>query len=342
MELPKYNRASKKGEDGITVLKRIIENDFKWLFRPNHKEHDFGIDAYIDVITEAGHITGKTIAAQVKTGSSYFNETNNFGWVFRGQMAHLNYYLNHDIPIIIILVDEINQKVYWCNCDPDKTEKAGDNWKITVPFNSELQISSKSELQKYISPIKDYVSQLETFWALNKRLKASERIIFIVDKPYVLTHDYSALLKGLERLQVNSELVLHFKEKIDIGIHGYDFDKRELYEIPEVISFVNLIFEKITGLSYLLAKDKGAQFLKVFQLCNTDYKFIPEGDFFENGIRKRKIEINQNGCKPLLDKLFQDLNEFSDRHNISEEINKEISFNIVEYLIGVRPPTKEN
>ena len=42
----------------------------------NHKENDFGIDAFIDVIAEFGQVTGKTIAAQVKTGSSYFKEKN--------------------------------------------------------------------------------------------------------------------------------------------------------------------------------------------------------------------------------------------------------------------------
>lgn len=75
MKLPNYNNSSKKGEDGITIIKSIVEKELDWIFRPNHKEHDFGIDAYLDVIAEFGQVTGKTIAAQVKTGESYFKET---------------------------------------------------------------------------------------------------------------------------------------------------------------------------------------------------------------------------------------------------------------------------
>ena len=72
-------------------------------------EHDFGIDGYMDVISEKGQVTGKSIAFQLKTGTSFFNEENEIGYVFRGEIKHLNYYLNLDTPIVIVILNNISK-----------------------------------------------------------------------------------------------------------------------------------------------------------------------------------------------------------------------------------------
>jgi len=249
MDLPKYRNSSKIGEDGITILKQIVESELNWIFRINHKEHDFGIDAYLDIITEMGQITGKSIAIQVKTGDSYFKEPNEKGWVFRGQMSHLNYYMNHDIPVVIVLVDEKNQKAYWCHCDLNATQKAGDNWKITVPRRQKINSESKKELEKFVSPVKDYVSQMEHFWAFNKDVLYTYRLGLIVDKPEILELNYSNIVMVFERLQVNPDLISGMKNKVDIWIHGYNDDPRELYEIEEVKNWISQLLARKLGWS---------------------------------------------------------------------------------------------
>ena len=136
---PKINLSTLTGEKGATALKKIVECELGWLYRQNHQENDFGIDGYIDIITESGQITGKSIAFQLKSGSSYLKEQNEIGIVFNGDKKHLNYYLNLDIPIIIIVLDIENAKAFWQVFDPTKTEKSGDNWKMTIPRSNQLQ-----------------------------------------------------------------------------------------------------------------------------------------------------------------------------------------------------------
>lgn len=46
---PIINKLTVDGEIGITIIKEIIERDLNWIFRQNHLEDDFGIDAYIDI-----------------------------------------------------------------------------------------------------------------------------------------------------------------------------------------------------------------------------------------------------------------------------------------------------
>ena len=338
MELPSYNNSSRKGEDGITIVKTIVEKQMQWIFRKNHQEHDFGIDAYIDVISEVGHLTGKSIALQVKTGLSYFNEQISLGWVYRDSIEHLNYYLNHDIPVLILLVNDQNEKVYWNICEPSKTESAGDNWKIVIPVNKEFNVQAKDEIEKYISPVKDYASQLEHFWDVNKQLKEVERLVFNVDKEYIVTKDYAALESGLNRLQVNPELIEALKGKVDIWIDGYENDRRELYEIKEVIEWVNILFKKVLGLTYFITTDKGGSFLRVMQYIKTKYIILQDNVLKPNGRRGRETEIDLTTSEPFLNELFHDLNTFCEKHSIPLEVNKERTWAIVEYLVGEKVP----
>jgi len=80
MKLPRQNTYSHLGEQGLTIVKSIIERQLGWTFRKNHLEDDYGVDAFIDLSNELRQMTGKSIALQIKTGQSYFVETNSIGW----------------------------------------------------------------------------------------------------------------------------------------------------------------------------------------------------------------------------------------------------------------------
>ncbi len=338
MELPKIKKSSEIGEKGLTTVKSIVENELNWMFRENHLENDFGIDAYIDLITEFGQVTGKSIALQIKAGDSYFVETNNYGWVYRGEIKHLNYYLNHDIPVIILIVDIPNKKAFWCICDAEKTERAGDNWKITIPFANELSANSKTEFERYISPIVDYASQLEEFWNVNKMLQKHNRLIFIVDRFSVENGFFDELIEGLKRLEVNPELLHFFESKVDIGIHGYDDDPRELRVIPEVKKWINEVFIQIDSWAYYLATDAAAQFLKLIFLCNVEYKVKDNLYVNEIGMKGQHLEVDFSTSKTYFEILFRNFNRFCIKHDISKDTNEKISTKIFEYLYGGKLP----
>jgi hypothetical protein len=337
MELPKLKKTNQIGEIGLTVVKSIVENDLNWMFRENHLENDFGIDAYIDIISELGQVTGKSIALQIKTGESYFEEKNNTGWIYRGELKHLNYYLNQDIPVVILIVNVSIKKAFWCLCDGSKTENAGQNWKITIPFYQELNRNSKVVLEKYISPVIDYASQLEEFWNVNKMLQNHNRIVFIVDRPSIENGTCDKLLEGLKRLEANPELLLSFKGKVDIWIHGYDDDHRELKDIPEVKNWINFVFKQIEGWAYFLATDKPAQFLRLMQLCLMEPK-VKKGVYQSTKVKGNQLVFDPKKAKNFFDELFLNLNRFCEKQKISEEVNKEVSIKVSEYLTGMKYP----
>jgi hypothetical protein len=252
-------------------------------------------------------------------------------------MSHLNYYLNHDIPVVIVLVDELKQKAYWCYYDPNKTAHAGNNWKITVPYSQELKKESKDELIKHVSPVKDYVSQLEHYWNVNEMLKETGRLALIVDKSQIIGLEHHSLALALARLQVTDELIENMREKVDIWIHGYNEDNRELFEIPEIKQWVDEALSAIEGWSYFLYKGEGAAFFQVLQLCYMNYTPIEGSDYIVNGIKKRKLEVDFSSGQPFLEYLFGDLNSFCEKFNIGEEINFEITKSAAQFLFGDIP-----
>lgn len=322
MEFPKYDKNSKKGETGITIVKTIVQSELNWIFRKNHQEDDFGIDAYFDIISEIGQVTGKSIAVQIKTGDTYFSEKNALGWVYRGELKHLNYYLNHDIPVIIIIVDDNEKVAYWCLCNSHKTQKAGNNWKLIIPFNQKLCASSKLELQKFISPVTDYVSQLDHFWELNKTILGLNRLLIIVGKDDILKRNFTGLILAFKRLEANQELILHNKGKVEVCIHGYDDDPRELFDIPEVMSWIRGIFKEIDSWGYFLDLDNTGQFMKVLFIAHTKHYVIAPG----------QLGYEEQASNNFISSLFEMLNNFCDRHGINDNINIEQCEKILNYV----------
>lgn len=328
MDLPKSNKSNKIGRKGVTILTSIIVDQLDWLLRINHQEDDYGIDAYIDTVTEEGYLTGKSIAVQIKSGQSYFKQKNEYGWKYSGELRHLNYYLNHEIPVILVIIDTDLQKAYWVILDAEQTEKSSKGWSIIIPFHQELNKDSKHELLKYVSPIIDYVSQLEEQWRTNELLKKFKQVFLIVGKDEIKNLDYQPLISTLNYITRNKDLMFKYRGKIEIVIHGYDLDSRQLYEIDEVKKWIVNILDNVKGLTFFLVNNLNAQFLKLFLYSQIDFDIIEGSERIENGIVKRKVEYDSKDSVKVIYQLFDDLNVFCDYFKIPITIIKEISDNI--------------
>jgi hypothetical protein len=328
-KFPIINVSTRIGEQGITIIKDIIEKNLKWLFRQNHLEHDFGIDGYMDVISEKGQVTGKSIAFQLKTGTSFFNEENEIGYVFRGESKHLNYYLNLDIPIIIIILNNISKVAYWEIFNASKTEKAGNSWKLTIPKNQKLNFSSKSELLKHIGPITDFTSQLENDWKINKLLKAgNNRVLFRIPKQDIQQKNYDFLITALNRIQATKDLILHLKGRVDISFDDYEDDNRELYEIPEVKNWIKELYKLSNCWPYMMAMDEHSGFMKVLfisHISSIEKKLIGKG---------YNVEFEPKVMWPFIEEMYLKLNGYCQENSLSLKTNKEISGKIISYYSG--------
>ncbi len=73
---------------------------------------DFGVDAQAEFKRD-GHPTGRLVGLQIKAGPSRFQESYEGGWKFRPEKKHIPYWLNHALPIYLLLVNLDTEAIYW-------------------------------------------------------------------------------------------------------------------------------------------------------------------------------------------------------------------------------------
>lgn len=134
----------------------LIFGKMGFLFRPQTVE-DYGIDAIIETVNN-GYPSGKLIAVQIKSGDSYFKEKKDNNIVFRGDITHYNYWINHSLPVIIILYSETEDRCIWEVINKQTAQKCEKGWKINIPYNQTLE-NSMDQLQKLANEQSVYESR---------------------------------------------------------------------------------------------------------------------------------------------------------------------------------------
>jgi len=143
--MTRKSRYDKTERIGVNAVERIVLTGLGWIFR-DQPIIDMGIDAHIESV-EAGKPTGKLIGLQIKTGSSHFTEIEGHGLVFYGKNEHLDYWLNHSLPVILVAHLPDTEKTYWVNITNENIEKTTKAWKVIIPYSQELYSDSQ---QKFI------------------------------------------------------------------------------------------------------------------------------------------------------------------------------------------------
>src|SRR5437867_1653418 len=103
---------------GVYAVGKLIEKELGWIFR-DQPPSDYGIDAQIETVEPGGQLKGRLLGAQIKSGRSYFDEVHGSGYVYRGEKKHLHYWLEHVLPVIVVLHDPDNDVCYWQAVTPD-------------------------------------------------------------------------------------------------------------------------------------------------------------------------------------------------------------------------------
>lgn len=332
-KFPIYSASRKIGNKGVTFVRNIVENQFEWVFRPTHLEDDFGIDAYFDVVGDHDSFTGKYLGVQIKTGKSYFKNLNPIGWKYIGENKHLNYFLNSNFPILLVIVDVDIQQAFWVEFDINKTEKTPSGWSIVIPNENILDLSAKPKFKTLVGEEIDYMPQIEYQWELNEKIKDSSLTVLSVSKDEIIAKDVSGFMTLLSKLTMNQEIIAKSRGKITFIIDGFDEDEREIYEIPEIRSWIKHVIPIFKYWGYFLNMEsyfKNISGLTMIHVCSVDLKEI--ATFKEEG--KKYVEPDIEQTINLMNELFGWLNEFTDKYKIPLKTNKRQSYLITKILLG--------
>lgn len=322
---PTYSKAAQKGDHGVDLVSRVINEEFGWLFKRNHQEHDFGIDAQVDIILEDGTVTGQMIALQIKYGKSFFEEKNQWGYIFRGDIKHFNYLVNYPAPVLIAICHPGSKDIYWAAFDPETTSRAGENWKITIPFENKLNGSKKTILD-LLPPPSDILEEVQHYWDVNEVLVTSEHVHFIIDRDDVRALNTSSIRSFFDRIKSTKEIAAHCQGKVEISFHGYDEDIRELYEISEMRRYVPVMIEALPELFFFAYTGERAATLKTIALCLTNVEIQSRKPDRNNKIR---LEFTTKEIAEFLESHFPRLNEMTAWLNMPLEENMRISDEVI-------------
>lgn len=115
---------------GVSALEYFFSKH-GWLFR-EQTTHDYGIDAHVEIVTNE-RPTGKLIALQIKAGASFFAEETNDAFVFRTNGKHIAYWVDHSMPVVVVLFNPETKQAYWQHVSRETVESTGKGWKLSIP-----------------------------------------------------------------------------------------------------------------------------------------------------------------------------------------------------------------
>ena len=145
MSLPKFPQTAATERLGIHAIAAIFAK-MGYIFRETSTS-DTGIDGYVEEVNEANEATGRLLALQIKSGTSYFNDSGNH-FVFYANDSHMKYWRLYPIPVVLCIHNPETDHIYFQSiqrhCHDDST-------KIVIPKTQILSPDNKDDLLKHIA-----------------------------------------------------------------------------------------------------------------------------------------------------------------------------------------------
>lgn len=123
--------------------------ELNWAFR-EQSILDYGIDATVEQRKE-NNPTGKFLSIQIKTGKSYVEPNANGDIDYYIKPVHLDYWLNYQMPVLMVLCDPDKKILYWKQVAKRNLIKTSEErYKLTILKSEILNSNSLQELEAII------------------------------------------------------------------------------------------------------------------------------------------------------------------------------------------------
>ena len=129
------------------------------------------------------------------------------------------------------------------------------------------------------------------------------------------------VLGTLNKLTANKVTAVKFMGKVDIRVHGYDHDPRELFEIPEVRMFFSKLDQQFPFWLFFLSTDTEALKLLALSLCKI-IRVSPTASAYDQG-----------DFANFIDSHLAAMNHIFDSFQIPKEINEQRSNELAQYFV---------
>lgn len=130
--------------EGVAATELAFRKYLRWVFRDQPID-DYGIDAHVEPKRD-GVPVGRLIALQIKAGHFWFRRQARGGWYYEGADRHLRYWLNHVLPVVVILYNPDTGLCYWQHVVLEHITFTGSRWKLWIPAGQVLSADAAGPL----------------------------------------------------------------------------------------------------------------------------------------------------------------------------------------------------
>jgi hypothetical protein len=153
----RYNETERLG---VLAADTIFTREFRWIFR-EQPIVDVGIDALVEK-SDDGNPAGKFIALQIKSGAGNFTISKEKLCLYLTNV-HRNYWLNLNIPILLIAYLPKIDICYWEIVSSSTLIRTDKQWKIDIPKSNTLNSGAKPTIENYLFEFVDQDSFSQTY-----------------------------------------------------------------------------------------------------------------------------------------------------------------------------------
>ncbi|WP_066499817.1 DUF4365 domain-containing protein [Abyssisolibacter fermentans] len=326
MSFPKRKKSAKHGITGQSYFNHYVNQKLDCIYHPIYQENDFGIDGYIELVCD-DNVIGKKVAIQIKHGDSYFKSKTKTGYKYYGESKHLNYYLNIMVPVYLVIMNEDFSQLHWVEFDISRTSESGKNgWWINIPYTNTLNSEFKEAIFNTVGPVIDFDQQIKSIWALDKALKKSKYTLISILKDDIDSLSFIRIDELISQFTKNYETLLKLRSTMDIFFTDYDNDEREIFQIPEVVKWLKYSVEHGIPWFYFLGYQEKSNGLDLLlHACCGNYDIKRHDKNYE-------LIYSSDDIKAFFRVNYKNLNNFTEKYQIDESINNEISKGIGNYI----------
>lgn len=217
-------RASETGLVGsageLEVAKQFVE--LGWGVAPNPTEHDLGTDLWVAARDARRFDLGSLLGVQVKSGDSQFDSAVRDsagqveGWWYRESDGdHIDYWLNHQVPHIIVLHHLDTGQSNWVHVTPDRIVSTGKGYKILVPATASVAPAHAEALVEIVSAGRSLPRWDGSAWTGAEHILKHERLRYALLTPRLVAPHPNLHITAMNAVEAIALLVKMRREDLE-------------------------------------------------------------------------------------------------------------------------------
>ena len=143
---------------GVQEVGLIFTKRLGWFFR-EQSVSDFGVDAEVEVADAEGRPSGQLMKLQIKSGTSFFKTESQSDFTFYARESHVQYWLQHAIPVFLILHNPETGITLWQRIERHLFSKTRTGWSIKIPKANVLDARAKNALSSGIGTDRESIKR---------------------------------------------------------------------------------------------------------------------------------------------------------------------------------------